>query len=608
MAAQIGRQIVPFPHGNLTGFVLRPAIEVRFAIFHRHPLFFRRDCIDTIAPLIVSIDLFRQLAVVILIRMNDHFRRQTGRGKTRMRGMAQAHAGNGENILGQVGDFGNTVNMVTDHTDWAATQPGGFGGGNEILHSQGRIDGGVQKGIQMIVGKLVFAKLAQFANAPGIATKQQEYRAGTDPAHFRHQFSNGAPLARILYPDDGALLQIRLGRRRERTGIQQIQGFLGDRIIQKSTMGTVRQQRCQNFISRPRVDFRHVKFHAKSFCRKIRQFAHNPYSIMLSMPIHLKPFAAVLCCLVALAACAPRVQDFQPGLMAAKIQDDNFVSEDGKVLPLRVWPARDGPRAVLVALHGFNMYSAYFAEPATWWAGHGIITYAYDQRGFGAAPDARIWGGASAMASDVRALLALLAKRHPGLPIYLLGESMGAAVAILAMTGSPAGAPRAEAAGVILVAPGLWGGQSMHPILRFGLWLSAHTMPWNTATGSGLKRRASDNVDMLRALGRDKLIIRRTRVDAIYGVTQLMGRAFDAAPGLQQPALILYGERDEIVPAAPIHQSIARLPKPPEFVLYPEGWHMLLRDLQAEVVWGDIAAWIQDPAAALPSRARQLSR
>ena len=281
------------------------------------------------------------------------------------------------------------------------------------------------------------------------------------------------------------------------------------------------------------------------------------------------------------------------------------MTEDGKALPLRTWPARDRPKAVLLALHGFNMYSNYFAEPASWWAGRGITTYAYDQRGFGAAPEASIWGGGDAMAADARTMLALLAQRHPDLPIYLLGDSMGAAVAVLAMTGPEADAARTRTAGVILVAPGLWGGSSMHPVLRVGLWLSAHTIPWNTATGSSLHRRASDNIPMLRALGRDKLVIRHTRIDAVYGVTQLMGRAFDAAPHLRRPSLILYGKRDEIVPAGPVFETIARLPKTPRVALYPDGWHMLLRDLQAKVVWNDIASWIDDPAAPLPSGKQQ---
>ncbi len=287
--------------------------------------------------------------------------------------------------------------------------------------------------------------------------------------------------------------------------------------------------------------------------------------------------------------------------MAPRMGEGAFTTEDGKALPLKVWPATGRPRAVLVALHGFNMYRAYFDDPAAWWAKQGITTYAYDQRGFGGAPQARIWGGAAAMAADARAALKLVAGRHPGVPVYLLGVSMGAAVAVLALSQAGELKQEQKLGGVILVAPGLWGGQSMHPLLRFSLWLSAHVMPWNTATGSGLNRRPSDNIAMLRALGRDKLVIRRTRIDAVYGVTRLMGRAYDAAPAMRLTALVLYGARDEIVPAGPVYDTLKRLPERPEFALYPDGWHMLLRDLQGKVVWRDIAAWIHNPAAPLPS-------
>jgi alpha-beta hydrolase superfamily lysophospholipase len=283
--------------------------------------------------------------------------------------------------------------------------------------------------------------------------------------------------------------------------------------------------------------------------------------------------------------------------MAPQLETDAFTTEDGKRLPLKTWPAKGEPKAIMVALHGFNMYHGYFDDPADWWAEQGITTYAYDQRGFGASPDARIWGGSRAMAADARAVLKLVAARHPGVPVYLLGVSMGAAVAVLALSETV----EPDLAGVILVAPGLWGGRSMHPMLRFSLWLSAHVMPWNTATGSGLRRRPSDNIPMLRALGKDKLVIRYTRIDAVYGVTQLMGQAYEAAPDMNHPALVLYGKRDEIVPAGPVYDTMQRLPKTPDFALYPGGWHMLLRDLQADVVWRDIAAWIHAPKAPLPS-------
>ena len=96
-------------------------------------------------------------------------------------------------------------------------------------------------------------------------------------------------------------------------------------------------------------------------------------------------------------------------------------------------------------------------------------------------------------------------------------------------------------------------------------------------------------------------------MDAVYGLTDLMDQALTSSGRVTMPVLLLYGERDEVIPANPTFQAWNDLP--PEangyqrFALYQDGWHMLLRDLEAEVVLDDVAAWIADPAAALPSGA-----
>ena len=45
----------------------------------------------------------------------------------------------------------------------------------------------------------------------------------------------------------------------------------------------------------------------------------------------------------------------------------------------------------------------------------------------------------------------------------------------------------------------------------------------------------------------------------------------------------------------------ARLRAPTRVAFYPDGYHMLLRDLAAERVWRDVAAWMTDRDGALPS-------
>ncbi|MDD9878331.1 MAG: alpha/beta fold hydrolase [Magnetovibrio sp.] len=309
-----------------------------------------------------------------------------------------------------------------------------------------------------------------------------------------------------------------------------------------------------------------------------------------------------LAVMIVLAACAPRLHPPGPAVAEPRITDTAFVAADGARLPLRAWGPAD-PKAVVLALHGFNDYGLFFDDPGDFLAARGIRSYAYDQRGFGAAPAPGTWAGVQAYAGDAADAARAVKRRHPGVPLYLHGTSMGGAVAMLAVTSEDP----PPVAGVILAAPAVWGRVTMPWYQRAALWLGAHTVPWMTLTGQGLGITPSDNYEMLVRLGRDPLIIKETRVGTIYGLVNLMDAGLAAAARLQAPALILYGERDEIIPKGPTRQMLESLPKGARdrqrVALYEGGYHMLLRDLQAGTVWKDMAHWMLAPEKPLPSKA-----
>lgn len=306
---------------------------------------------------------------------------------------------------------------------------------------------------------------------------------------------------------------------------------------------------------------------------------------------------AVLVLLAWLAGCAtPVVQSRGEQPTSPRLEAGRAIAADGAVLPLGVWRPRGAPRAVVLALHGFNDYHQAFAGVGPFLADRGIAVYAYDQRGFGATAQRGIWPGTDVLVDDARTVAALLRAAHPGRPLILLGESMGGAVAMSLLAGTPAAAD-----GAALVAPAVWGRATMNRLQRVGLWLLAHSVPATRLSGRGLRITASDNEPMLRALGRDPLVLKDARVDALWGLTNLMDRALAAAPRLTVPALILYGARDEIVPRRPTCRMLAALPGASRVAIYADGYHMLTRDLGARVVLEDLAAWLADAAAPLPS-------
>ena len=279
-----------------------------------------------------------------------------------------------------------------------------------------------------------------------------------------------------------------------------------------------------------------------------------------------------------------------------------LIAADDARLPIRAWLPKDGPpKAVILAVHGFNDYSNAFDMPGRWWAKHGIATYAYDQRGFGGAPHTGYWPGTATMADDLAEASRLLTARYPGVPLYYLGESMGAAVTMAALVRGTVPPP----AGIILAAPAVWSRSYMPFYQRWALWTVVHTMPWLTFTGRGLGIMPSDNIEMLRALGRDPLIIKETRTDTIKGLVDLMDEGFTATARLPGPLLILVGAHDQVVPIKPQFAAVSTLPDPTHqrLAFYPNGWHMVLRDLEGATVWADVAAWIANHDAPLPSGA-----
>lgn len=326
-----------------------------------------------------------------------------------------------------------------------------------------------------------------------------------------------------------------------------------------------------------------------------------PYLTAMTMKPPITSRRALLAGL-ALVGCAEARAPMGPVVTRPAVLDDALVMADGLRLPLHTWGAEGPPRAVMLALHGMNEYGRSYAEDAApWFNAAGVAVYAYDQRGFGGAGPRGIWPGHDALAQDAMTAAGLIRARHPGLPLFMLGESMGGAVLVLA------GSRAALADGLVLSAPALRGRNSLGwPALAMLDVLTA-LVPGLELSSNAPVFRPTDNLDAWRRWSRDPQLIKATRVDAVAGLVDLMDAATAALPRFTAPALVLYGAKDELVPPKPIRAAWAQLPRgaAQRLAFYPEGHHMLLRDLGGAAVAGDILAWMGDRAAPLPSGADQ---
>ena len=303
-----------------------------------------------------------------------------------------------------------------------------------------------------------------------------------------------------------------------------------------------------------------------------------------------------------LAACAAMPAPVGSARETPRLEDSVLIVRDGLRLPLRHWDAPGKPRAIIVALHGMSDYSNAFDGAGRQWAAAGITALAFDQRGFGAGPDIGLWAGSDAMRADLGDAVAAAKIRYPGVPVFALGESMGGAVVLSALAEPP------PVAGVVLVAPAVWSRADMPVSYRVALFLAAHLAPGlilsNSAASHVVTIMPSDNLPMLRALGRDPLFQKQTRVGALFGLVNLMDEARTAPDGLSAPPpiLLLTGNKDQVIPRDATDGVIAALGPRAVVRHYANGYHMLLRDLEGAAVNRDVGDWVlaraggQEPA------------
>lgn len=106
-----------------------------------------------------------------------------------------------------------------------------------------------------------------------------------------------------------------------------------------------------------------------------------------------------------------------------------FDSEDGVQIHVHVWKPNTPPRAVVQVAHGMGEHAGRYAPLAAELTAQGYAVYANDHRGHGlsrhAEPGHLGDDGWNRLVGDMVALSETIREQHPGLPLVLLGHSLG---------------------------------------------------------------------------------------------------------------------------------------------------------------------------------------
>jgi alpha-beta hydrolase superfamily lysophospholipase len=266
-----------------------------------------------------------------------------------------------------------------------------------------------------------------------------------------------------------------------------------------------------------------------------------------------------------------------------------FAASDGAQVPYRLWRARH-PRAQLLLLHGACDYSGAFDEIAPRLARRGFTCLAIDQRGFGATESRGAWTSQDRMVDDVADAAAFLRDRvGTKLPLFVIGESMGGAVAVHAA----AKFPNLDLAGLVLVAPGALASA----VKRMFYHLLARITRAITGDSEVVFERISgwelSPASAIRLLG-DPLVMRGIKAEQFAGLVNLGYTAVSEAKKVTVPVLTLVAGKDDLLRQACIRRLHDNFAGDKTWNLVKDGPHLLLHWKRGDVVLREARHWINN--------------
>lgn len=261
----------------------------------------------------------------------------------------------------------------------------------------------------------------------------------------------------------------------------------------------------------------------------------------------------------------------------------------GVALAWQAWLPDDDPKAVVILSHGLAEHSGRYAHVAACLVRHGYGVYALDHRGHGRSQGRRAQIDRMAyVVEDLHTFVGLVRSEQPAKPQFLLGHSVGGAVAVNYALEHPD-----ELAGLVLSAPAVVIENAPAVQVRVGKILSAIApgFPLLALDGTAVSRDTA----VVHAYDTDPLNYRgkipvRTLAELVDTAEQVPDRLGD----LRLPILLLQGTADRLVPLSASRLVHDRVSSPDRTLRLYEGlYHEVFNEPERDQVLADLCDWLE---------------
>ena len=264
----------------------------------------------------------------------------------------------------------------------------------------------------------------------------------------------------------------------------------------------------------------------------------------------------------------------------------------------------DAPKRLLIVVHGFAEHSGRYEHVGSWFAARGCAVHAYDHRGHGRSQGARNYVRTfDEYLDDLDCFLGQVRAEHLGLPVTIVGHSMGGLISTAFVTQRKPDIFALVTSGAALeLGPAMQGPRTLiakalrriAPRLKLAAGLPA----------AGLSR----DPEVVRAYESDPLVDTRVTLALAVEMMNAIARTRGGGQAVEVPMLLLHGEDDPLCSAAGSRSFFESLPAtsvPPSALrIQPGLLHEIFNEPEHARIFDEVLGWLHDLEARKPERVR----